>query len=224
MDVHGLDIVLTSLAGDYQELDGEADAGLAAARATETRLDDLEARIEDLRELVSIGHPRSMAPLEPIQRVNSPKPFVIHREWEDIRRGAELRLVERGVDLAEVSLDALLDPEVSRRIEHRFRVGFSLDTHLDGYDIAAAAVAGLVAGLVDFLIVRIPKDVVYLGEYAQKGSPLTKWLQSLEVPNDNWLARHFKVSYDKVAEVSGEIEGMGGRITINSKLGKLPVK
>jgi len=166
---------------------------------------------------------RPPVPEEPIERAESPKPTALDLDWEHIRRETETRLVERGVDLGQVSLDALLDPDQITRIERRFRGGFSLDTHLDGYDIAAAAVAGLVAGLVDFLIVRIPKDIVYLGEYVQKGSPLTRWLHSLQVPSDNWLARWFKVSYDKVAQVSGEISGMGGRSHRPHTLGHDPL-
>lgn len=211
MDVKGLDVVLTSLAQDSQELDAEAATGVDAARATEARLSDLAARVEALRETVPVVPLCSLDSAELTQRDAPPKPVVLYRDWEDIRRAAEARLVERGVDLSQVSLDALLDPGRSQRMERQFQGGFSLDTHLDGYDVAAAAVAGLVAGLADFLIVRIPKDILYLGEYTQKGSPLTKWLHSLQVPSDNWLARWFKVSYDKVAGVSGQIPGMGGR-------------
>ncbi len=209
MDAQGLDIVLTSLTQDFQELDVQTDTKLDAARAVEAELDDLVARINALEQTASLTPTRSSTLSESTQGITSSTP-VIHSDWETLRRETQARLVDRGVDLSQVSLDALLDPEQVTRIERQFRGGFSLHTRLDRYDIAAAAIAGFVAGLVDFLVVRVPRDIVYLGENVQKGSPLTRWLHDLQVPADNKLARWFQVSYDKVAEVSSEISGMGG--------------
>jgi len=115
----------------------------------------------------------------------------------------------RGVDLTTISLDDMLDADEVARIERRFRGEFSLSTRLDGYDVAVAALAGLAAALVDFFIVKIPKDIKYLGEYWQTGSPVTKWLHSVSIPSDNWLAQYFKTSYDAVKPVASKISGFG---------------
>jgi hypothetical protein len=49
-----------------------------------------------------------------------------------------------------------------------------------------------------------------MGQYFQRGSPSTKWIQSLEVSGDNWLARNFKTAFDRV-NVGGRIDGFGAR-------------
>jgi hypothetical protein len=117
-----------------------------------------------------------------------------------------MQLCSRGIDPTAVSLDNLLDPEEVKRLERRFLGGFKIETHLDKYDVATTVAAGLTGALVDFLIINIPKDIQYLGHIPQEGSPLTKWLHSLSVPHDNWLASYFSVAYDKVQE---DISGMG---------------
>jgi hypothetical protein len=76
---------------------------------------------------------------------------------------------------------------------------------------------------VDFLIVRIPADIKYLGKFHQEGSPVTKWLHNLSVPDDNWLARYCKTSYDKVREVSGAIPGFAVRSHRLQTLGHDPL-
>lgn len=144
-------------------------------------------------------------------------------EGDPLCKEAEARLRERGIDPADVSLDALLDPAEVKRIEQRFQGGFTLSAHLDNYDIAAAAAAGLTGGLVDFLIVKIPKDIKYRGEAFQEGSPLTKWLQSLNVPAGNWLARYFKTAYDVVSENTGKIAGFSPRTHRLQTLGHDPL-
>ncbi len=63
--------------------------------------------------------------------------------------------------------------------------------------------------MADFVVVRIPRDVLYLGSIPQQGSPLTGWLRSFEVPSENWLAHRFKASFDAVAGVA--VEGFGPR-------------
>ena len=118
-----------------------------------------------------------------------------------------------GIDPSGVDLDDLLDPDEVRRIERRFMPDFSVSAHLDQWDVAMTVMAGLAAALVDVLIVRIPRDVVYLGLYSQEGSPLTKLLQNSSVGHDNWLSHWAKVSYDHVNTqvASIVVEGSGPR-------------
>jgi hypothetical protein len=83
-------------------------------------------------------------------------------------------------------------------------------THLD---MAIICLAGVVGTVLDFLVVKIPKDTKYLRDYNQKGSELTKWLRSLGVNEDgklndflSWLEKICKVPYDK--SISDKVEGM----------------
>ncbi len=204
MDTQGLAITLTSLAAAQRDLQQQADADLADIQQTSQALDDIEARLAALGLAVPSVQP------EPAARPTLPA-ILRADDWGAVRRAAEANLRERGLEPAQVSLEALLDPAEARRLERRFSGGFQISASLDRYDLAAAAVAALVAGAVDFFIVRIPADIDYLGKFAQAGSPLTKWLQSLTVPADNWLARYFKTAYDSVQAGIGVVEGFGPR-------------
>lgn len=119
-----------------------------------------------------------------------------------------MHLGSRGVDPDRVCLDDLLDRSEVEAIEARFRSGFRIEAELDRYDITAAVIAGVGAALVDFLIVRIPTGMTYAGDL-QRGSPLTEWLRSFEVPPDNRLASWFKTSYDRVGGI--DLDGFGPR-------------
>ena len=124
-------------------------------------------------------------------------------------RSTHDRLQQRGAEITLEQVDSLIDESEIQRIRARFQGGFTIKAELDAYDYIASIAAGLVAALVDFLIVKIPKDMTYLGKYVQDGSPLTNFMHSLSISNDNWLAQHFKTSYDKVVGV--EIEGFNPR-------------
>jgi hypothetical protein len=210
MELDGMAIVLQCLAEDFAELEAQAVDQRERARCMARDLDHMEARVAALQQYLPTVQPTSsLEQASPLCRPVTESPDVPPRDWETIRHEAEDRLRNRGIDLATVALDTLLDPAEVKRIERRFRGGFRLSTRLDAYDIAAAVAAGLTAALVDFLVVKIPKDLQYLGKLAQEGSPLTQWLHSLSIPDDNWLARYFKTSYDRVTGLP--IEGFGGR-------------
>lgn len=75
---------------------------------------------------------------------------------------------------------------------------------LDKIDWAMVGVAGIIASIIDFLIVKIPKDINYLNEYKQNGSDLTKFLKSIGIDENNnlspmlkWCEDNFKVPFDK---------------------------
>lgn len=75
---------------------------------------------------------------------------------------------------------------------------------LEKIDWAAVGISGLIASIVDFLVVRIPKDINYLNKYKQNGSELTKFLKSMGIDDNNqlspmlkWCENNFKVPFDK---------------------------
>lgn len=76
--------------------------------------------------------------------------------------------------------------------------------------------SGAIATTVDFLIVKIPKDVTYLNQYVQKGSQFTSWLRTLGVDEEgklnlflSWLEEKCKVPYDQ--SLNSNIEGFHPR-------------
>ena len=75
---------------------------------------------------------------------------------------------------------------------------------LDSLDITMVGIAGVIATLLDILVVAIPKDMNYLGKFEQSGSDVTQWLKSLGVNDDGklnsffqFLENHTKVPFDQ---------------------------
>lgn len=217
-DTDGLSVVLNCATQDWLQTLTSINGALAESQSQSRRLDELEGRISLLPREAGVN----VVSTQPKNRFRSelgPPPTFT---WEQLRESAEKRLRARSVDLSSLRIDDLLDPQENRRIESRFRGGFTLTANLDRFDVIAAIAAGLVAAAADFLVVRIPKDIVYLGRHFQTGSPLTKWIQSLEVSSDNWLARNFKTAFDQVV-VDREISGFGPRTHRLQTLGHDPL-
>ena len=83
---------------------------------------------------------------------------------------------------------------------------------LSSLDYAIVGLSGLVASIVDFLVVRIPKNINYLSHYQQKGSNFTSWLRSLGVDQDGklslfiqWCEEVCKLPYDQ--SINPDIKG-----------------
>ena len=83
-------------------------------------------------------------------------------------------------------------------------------------DYAIVGIAGLVATILDFLVVKIPKDINYLGKYQQEGSNFTKWLKTFGTDKEGelsqflkWCENTCKVSYDQ--SISSNIKGFNPR-------------
>jgi hypothetical protein len=75
---------------------------------------------------------------------------------------------------------------------------------LSSLDYGIVGIAGVVASLLDFLIVKIPKDINYLGKYQQQGSRFTAWLKTLGIDENDklnpflkWCETVCKVPYDR---------------------------
>ncbi|MBV1756735.1 MAG: hypothetical protein KMY55_02725 [Dethiosulfatibacter sp.] len=81
----------------------------------------------------------------------------------------------------------------------------------DQWDYLFVGLAGFLAAVVDHLIVAIPKDMTSGKYIGQKGSSLTKWLQSLELPEwlQKWLEEAAKVPYDNTGGSSHRIDTPG---------------
>lgn len=209
MELEGLSIALGAIDEDLKT--AREHIARDAARETADKLDVFEARTQKLIQELGISPPPNNVSLPAIPGAKTPpepKP-VAGVDWDQLVCDARERLVQRGVDVDQLALADWLDPDEVKRIEMRFSGDFTLRSKPDCYDTAAAIATGLAAGLVDFLIVRIPKDILYLRQFAQSGSPFTQWLRSFDVPADNWLATYCKTSFDKVSQVSAQITGFG---------------
>ena len=75
---------------------------------------------------------------------------------------------------------------------------------LDALDITMVGIGGVIAVLLDILVVAIPKDMNYLGKFEQSGSDVTQWLKSLGINDDGklndffqFLENHTKVPFDQ---------------------------
>lgn len=75
---------------------------------------------------------------------------------------------------------------------------------LSNLDYAIVCISGLVAVIVDFLIVKIPININYLGKFQQEGSNFTHWLKTLGINEEGklnnflqWCEDTCKVSYDQ---------------------------
>ena len=87
---------------------------------------------------------------------------------------------------------------------------------LSSLDYGIVGLAGLVASLLDFLVVKIPKNINYLGKYRQDGSCFTDWLRTLGVDDNGqlnpflkWCEDTCKVPYDQ--SINPEIKGFNPR-------------
>ncbi|MED5370953.1 MAG: hypothetical protein VX899_08080 [Myxococcota bacterium] len=186
----GLEVVLSWEALATRELLDQSAVDLAAVQATSEGIARLEERLRAFG--LSVPNATSVQKRPMSRRADSLS------DWEAVRARAARELARRGV--VGVSLDELLDPDEVRRLEARFYGGYTLKTRMDAYDTAAACLAGLVASLVDWLVVRVPKDMEYLGKPV-KGSPLSDWLRNLELPFQERFEKWFKVPYDAVRGV-----------------------
>ncbi|MBB5336419.1 hypothetical protein [Pectinatus brassicae] len=88
---------------------------------------------------------------------------------------------------------------------------YSKQFEWDKWDYSFVGLAGIVAALTDIFIVAIPKDMtsgIYKG---QKGSSVTKWLQSLRLPDNvqEWLENVAKVPYDNTGGPEHRMDTFG---------------
>jgi len=228
----GLDIILVDLAHDLQESRSKAEANLQESQATAGRIDELEDRINRLTEKFpeealdtegshsgeDTSHRQRLRRVpEEVRKVPEGEGSRENsKPWDELQHEATQRLVERGLTPGEASVDDVVDPAVRRQIENWYGGDFQLRADLDSYDIWAAVLAGTVAAVVDFFLVKIPDDHMYLGEHYQEGSPLTKWLQSKNDSDQHWIAQFakrlegkHKTSFDDVRPIMEEdlIEG-----------------
>jgi hypothetical protein len=226
---NGLAIVLTATAEDLESDLRDAREGLSSARSQGAQLDRLLDRARRSAGATGESSPNQSAQSPAGRRqasTSSEEPL----DWEELKRDAARRFAARGVDPEVVEIDALLDADEVERIEARFLGGFELRANLDRYDVAAAVTAGLLAALVDFLLVRIPADTLagsrgLRDSFLDRGSPLTKWMQGHSLGHDNPMSAWCKASFDRVnlQDTGFDLPGSGGKTHRYHTLGHDPL-
>jgi hypothetical protein len=90
------------------------------------------------------------------------------------------------------------------KIEKEIHKNPQLLPSLTSLEYGIVGLAGTVAVILDFLVVKIPKDINYLGKFKQEGSGFTGWLRNLGVdekgelnPFFKWLENTCHVPYDQ---------------------------
>jgi hypothetical protein len=152
------------------------------------RLDQVEQQIQEIAQLLGVS-------VDEILAQNSAKPAPIKKAtWDD----------QFFLNNPLVPLEERVKKEVLKKPD--------LLPPLSQLDYAVVGIAGLVAALLDFFVVAIPKEINYLGKYQQKGSQFTGWLRTLGMdegklhPFLQWCEKVCKVPYDK--SFSSDIPGL----------------
>lgn len=112
-----------------------------------------------------------------------------------------------------------LSTGIEREILKEINSSTNLLPSISKLDYVMALLIGFIGSLVDILMVKIPKEINYLGKYLQEGSSFTGWLRSLGIDEDGnmneflaKLEKVCKVSYDasttdKLGDYGGEVSG-----------------
>lgn len=202
----GLDVILSWLDVNSDELLEQASADVAQAQALSKSLDRAEAHVARMREELGVeaahSTPLELLALDDLGRPQSGSATTL--QWEALRRQAEASLRSRGIDPNDVDLDALLDPDEVARIARRFIGAFAVQAHLDRYDLAIMLVAGLTAALVDWLVVNgAPTNVEQLRDFRPDKHGLTSFFRHHSVDSDNWLSHLSPAPFDQQRSASG---------------------
>ncbi len=224
-----LAIVLTAVDQGLSDDESAAADSLAMGRTQSAELDELLGAAQHVHGDRSRGAAEEQG-VSKRRPGDAPVTSGHELTWECIVHDSTEQLVRRAVDPELVSLDELLDPDELARIEKRFSGGFELRCDLDRADVAAAITAGLVAALVDLLIVRIPQDTLAGSRglhdaFCEEGSALTKWMRGNSIPHDNAMSRWCSASFDRVnlRDTGSTLSGSGGMTHRYHTLGHDPL-
>jgi hypothetical protein len=173
------------------------DEVMAESGGVDRKIEALHERADAVLERLKLHHSSSSGSKATATPAIPDLRLVRQRKtWEERLTEFQVDLTRRGIDAGAIEWESILGAPACQRIRKRFSVGFRLEADLDCYDIWMFAVAALTGTLVDWLLVNVPPGAGLLGREARPGGVLTRWLKSVQVPEDNWLAKRFKVAYD----------------------------
>ena len=221
-----LTVALTYQATGFQDLAELSNELANDGQAADQGLEEAARKVDKL--LAATGAvPAAATPTSttPRTRPRPPKTVQERPSWQDMVAESERRLRARGIDTSEVDIDELLDPAEVKRLNRRHEGGFKIHADLDAADISISIAAGLVAALIDVLVVRIPQDSQWWtqGDGTDTGSTLTAWLRGHAMDGDNALSGGAKTAYDRVATLPEPVAGLSGRTHRVQTLGHDPL-
>ena len=221
-----LTVGLTYQATGFQDLAELSNELATDGHAADQGLEEAARKVDKL--LAATGAvPAAATPTSttPRTRPRPPKTVQERPSWQDMVAESERRLRARGIDTSEVDIDELLDPAEVKRLNRRHEGGFKIHADLDAADISISIAAGLVAALIDVLVVRIPQDSQWWtqGDGTDTGSTLTAWFRDHAMDGDNALSGGAKTAYDRVATLPEPVVGLSGRTHRVQTLGHDPL-
>ncbi|MET7397139.1 hypothetical protein ABZS66_27005 [Dactylosporangium sp. NPDC005572] len=202
-------VTLTELRGLFDQVEFDLKEVLERERRVSDTLDSVEsefdavrARLQAMGVLVPAQESQSSAvttaSVETPSRPRYAVPIVpTEGDFGQLVRLAEARLGLLGIDLTRDPLPQVLPSSQITRSLRSYAEEHG-DVSWDKTDWTVVLVAGVLATLLDVILVRIPQDSTFLDtKYA--GSPLTKWLQDRDRAQ-NVHDRFFK-RFEKLAKV-----------------------
>lgn len=144
-----------------------------------------------------------------------------YEDWDSFVKKSIQYCVENNIEPF-VPYESFLSKEDLKEIE---KESYKNKYKWDKWDYIFVGTAGVLAALTDFFLVAIPKDMttgVYKG---QKGSDITKWLQSLKLPPSlqKWLEDTAKVAYDNTGGSNHRIDTFGHDPVIGFIIGVIDI-
>jgi hypothetical protein len=138
-------------------------------------------------------------------------------EAKEVREDFEALLKDEGIERA-------------RQRIHQIGEAALIDNRLDRYDYCIAGVAGVLAGLVDIILVRVPKHPGFLGSHPDEGGWLSNEVKKIVgdiLPEQTVrrLERDFPVSFDPSTNtiLARAVPGLGPRTHRFQSLGHDPI-
>lgn len=148
------------------------------------------------------------------------------RPWEDILAEAK-QVTPEDVTFS----DVLSETEIQSVLNRHNSIGRELGwfESLDRFDVAVAVSAGVIAGLIDVLLVKVPKHPGFLGSKASEGGWLSNIIKEKSgqlLPEDTirHLEKSYKTPYDPAVNstLSNPVAGLGPRTHRYHSLGHDP--
>jgi len=233
--------VLTAQRDLLGRLKAEIDAAAGALAISDRHVGEIEAlnqMLADLEGAAGVLLPGDLADFDPnaIPALYESRSSLVRKDlqgmtmddWPSFVRQSLAYDAERGLDPL-LAYDAYLTAADLATLRQE---SYEQQYRWDKWDYIAVGVAGTLAALTDFLLVRIPKSMTYQGKWDQKGSPLTEWLKRYDTSGNaehfrtDWFARlarnlehNAKVPFDGIQGIAG----MSGRTHRFQSLGHDPV-
>jgi len=129
------------------------------------------------------------------------------------------KLINQEINVYSEDYFTRLSTGIEKEILKEINSSTNLLPPISKLDYVMALLIGFIGSLVDILMVKIPKEINYLGKYLQEGSSFTGWLRSLGIDEDGSMNKFLaklekvcKVSYDvsttdKLGDYGGEVSG-----------------